>query len=395
MTNSVEQTRAKLEALLSESVEEARERAHTSFDKQLDTCGRHVVLFGAGNMGRQVLSRLRQDGIEPMAFADNSQGNWGNTIEGVTVLPPNEAAAKYGSCALFIVTIYNHDHYYPDTKQQLTKMGCVNITSVIPLRWKYHETFLPYYRDDLPYKVIEQKAEILAGFELWEDEASRWEYVAQVDWRLHGNFEVLSKLATEQAYFPENRLFNLSPEEAFVDVGAYDGDTLRNFLALRKNDFACALALEPDPLNYERLTAYVDTLPAKTRGKIKTMPVAAGAARGTLRFSSGLGTSSSLSEVGGLVVECCRLDDLLADCRTTYVKMDIEGAELDAIRGASGILRSSKPIVAACVYHVQNHLWRIPLELKSGNPDYSLFLRPYMVECWETVCYAVPAQRRL
>ena len=77
--------------------------------------------------------------------------------------------------------------------------------------------------------------------------------------------------------------------------------------------------------------------------------------------------------------------------KPTYIKLDIEGAELDALQGAGAILRGSAPRVAACVYHVQDHLWKIPLKLRELLPASSLYLRPHMHECWESVCYAVPA----
>jgi len=393
MTRMNSPLETELEALLSEPVERAKERAGSTFDEQLSPYGRKVVLFGAGNMGRQVLARLRQDGIEPQAFADNTRKNWGTQVDGVPVLPPAEAAGRYGQEAQFIVTIYNHDHSFPDTKRQLTALGCASTVSIIPLRWKYHETFLPYYRDDLPHKVLEHGDAIREGFALWADEASRREYVAQVNWRLHGNFEVLGPLSGKAAYFPEDETFRLTAKETFVDVGAYDGDTLAHFLALRAKDFHRVLALEPDPINFEKLNAYVASLPETIRSRIETKPLAAGAQPGRLRFDSGQGTSSSLSQKGSVEVECCRLDDLFAAQVPTYIKMDIEGAELDAIHGARLTLREKQPILAACVYHVQDHLWQVPLAILESNPDYHFFLRPYMAECWETVCYAVPPKR--
>jgi FkbM family methyltransferase len=385
---------AELDALLSEPVERAKQRAATAFDEAVGPYGGKVVLFGAGNMGRRVLARLRQDGVEPLAFADNASTNWGKAVDGLCVLSPEEAARCYSREAMFIVTIYNHDHSFCETKRQLTALGCANAISVIPLRWKYHETFLPYFRDDLPHKVLEEADEIRAGFVLWADEPSRREFVAQVHWRLHGDFGVLSPFSRKQAYFPEDEIFRLISEEFFVDVGAYDGDTLSHFLALREESFGRVLALEPDPVNFEKLRAYVASLPDRIRSKIEIKPLAASANPGRLRFAAGQGTSSSLSQQGEAEVECSRLDDLLLGERPTYIKMDIEGAELDAIRGASLTLNEKRPLVAACVYHVQDHLWKIPLTLRRLNPSYHFFLRPYMAECWETVCYAVPPERR-
>jgi len=77
----------------------------------------------------------------------------------------------------------------------------------------------------------------------------------------------------------------------------------------------------------------------------------------------------------------------------TYLKMDIEGAEVDTLAGASRVIRDHAPVLAICCYHCQDHLWRIPLPIHSLNPDYRFFLRPHDLEMWDLVCYAIPSGR--
>jgi FkbM family methyltransferase len=188
-------------------------------------------------------------------------------------------------------------------------------------------------------------------------------------------------------------LFNLSADDFFVDVGAYDGDTLRQFLALQGESFRRVLALEPDPDNLSQLQAFLSSLPDSLRSKIEARSFAAGSQSCILRFAAGGGTGSAVSAQGSVEVECVRLDDLLGGLRPTYIKMDIEGAEPDAIAGCERILRDDRPVLAACVYHAQDHLWTIPLAIHKFAPDYRLFIRPHATECRETVCYAVPPER--
>jgi hypothetical protein len=73
--------------------------------------------------------------------------------------------------------------------------------------------------------------------------------------------------------------------------------------------------------------------------------------------------------------------------------MDIEGAEPDALAGAGGLVARHRPVLAVCVYHVQNHLWRLPLQMRALADDYRYYLRPYNEEGWDLVCYGVPAER--
>src|SRR5262249_10413814 len=147
-----------------------------------------IVLFGAGNLGRQVLTRLREDGIEPLCFADNRASAWGTTIDSLRVLSPTDAAKEFGSRAVFIVTIWNVTHRYLDTQQQLRLLGCKWVMPVTSVRWKYHQRFLPYLWEDLPQNALRHADAIRAAYRLWSDGFSRREYVGQIAWRIRGDF---------------------------------------------------------------------------------------------------------------------------------------------------------------------------------------------------------------
>jgi hypothetical protein len=87
------------------------------------------------------------------------------------------------------------------------------------------------------------------------------------------------------------------------------------------------------------------------------------------------------------------LDELLYDYTPTYIKMDIEGGELEALKGARNIIKSAMPILAICVYHKQSDFWEIPLLIRSITEGYRFFLRAYSWSGFEVVCYAVPEKR--
>lgn len=383
---------AQLDELFRESVAAVRARERSAFDEEAGPYGNNLVLFGAGNLGRRVLARLRQDGIEPRAFADNNPARWGGRVDGLAVLAPSDAARRFGGDCAFVVTIWSETakQRFVRTRHQLTALGCYKVLPVSPLRWKYHDTFLPFLWEDLPHKVYEQAAAVRDALGLWADVSSRREYVAQVRWRALGDFDGLAAPTPHESYFPED-VFRLADDEAFVDCGAYDGDTVRTFLHRRGDAFRSLTALEPDPATYARLVAYLDTLPGRVRGRITALPVAVGAAAGRVTFDAG--GSAAVSEAGDVEVTCARLDDLLAGRPVTYVKMDIEGAEADAVAGAAGAIAGQRPVLAVCVYHRQDHLWRLPRLVHSIAPDYRFFLRPHENDGWQLVCYAVPAER--
>ncbi len=383
---------AELDRSLDRDVRAVEEWESTALDQRLQVVGGRVVLFGAGSLGRQVLAHLRRDHIEPVCFSDNNRESWGRTIDGLEVLPPPDAAQRYGNSAAFLVTIWNERHRFAETYRQLSELGAREIVPVGMARWKYREALLPFYWEEPPRHVQQQATAVRSAMDVWADEFSRREYVAQIRSRLWADYLGLSAPVGGECYFPED-IFQTSPQECFIDCGAYDGSTIRSFLSVRQNAFDSILGLEPDPETYRKLTHYVADLPAGISRRIAVSPLAVSDRRGVVSFDATGTLISSISPTGKLEVDCAPLDELLADKRPTFIKMDIEGAEPEALAGARGILQKHHPVLAICLYHRQDHLWRLPQFIKDAYDGYQLFLRPYDCDGWQLVCYAVPTDR--
>ncbi len=382
-----------LEELLGEDIEQACQREMSAFDALAAPLGRSIVLFGAGNLGRRTLAGLRAVGIEPLALADNNRKLWDSTVEGLQVLSPQHAAETFGSKAVFVVTIWGAGcrDRMAQRIRQLHTLGCERVVSFGLLFWKYPQIFLPHYALDLPHKVLEQAPLVRDAFRLWADEASRFEFVAQLRWRLMLDFDALPAPVEHKPYFPED-LCPLSAEEVFVDCGAFDGDTLKDFLALRNGAFRRIVAFEPDPVNWQRLVDFVSSLPAAVRGRIDVRPAAVGERTEKLQFSV-TGTAGSAAGQGSYEVDSCTLDEALHGLEPTWIKMDIEGFEAAAIAGARRLIQQSRPVLAVNLEHRQDDLWRIPTLVQSIAEGYRFFLRPHLLEGWDLVCCAIPAAR--
>jgi FkbM family methyltransferase len=386
----MDQYEQQLEALLREPISSVIERERTEFDRLLAGCNGRIVLFGSGNLGQKALRCLRSAGIEPLAFADNGERKWGTTVEGVPVVSPEDAVGRFGSSALFVVTIWSEGHRYTETKKQLMSLGCTHVTPVAPLRWKFPEQLLPDYCNDLPHKVVNEAVAVSAAARLWVDRESCREYLSQVRWRLLGDYDGLGPASSEEQYFPHD-LFSFRPDEVFVDCGAFDGDTARKFVA-RNPNFHRIIALEPDPENFHRLSRWSEWVDPTHRAVV-VHNLAVGARRECLAWNP-TGTESSCAASTGIIqVDCAPLDEIASGYGPTMIKMDIEGAELDALAGACKVILENHPVLAICVYHSQNDLWRVPLHIASVWQEYKLFLRPHGDEGRELVCYAVPPHR--
>jgi FkbM family methyltransferase len=379
-----------LDELFAESEAGARARERSAFDLAAGPSKDLIVLFGAGHFGRRTLAGMRKAGIEPAAFMDNDARLWNTSVEGVEVLSPEDAARRYAGQASFVITVWRGEgsDRMAQREAQLRGLGCRYVMTFLPLYWKHAEVFLPHYPVDLPHKVHQQADEVRRAGHLWSDDASRGEYLAQVRWRLTGDFSLPAPVQ-HTAYFPLE-LCPLTDHEVFVDCGAYDGDSIRTFLDQPKKSFKKIYGFEPDPANFRKLREEV-SLRAE-RDSITLQCAAVGAHNGSVTFSGDGNEASSVGK-GEMVVNCITLDEVLSGTEPTYIKMDIEGAELDALNGARKIIQRHSPVLAICSYHLQNHLWKIPLLIQSMNPSYSFFLRPHLLEGWDLVCYAIPKSR--
>jgi FkbM family methyltransferase len=341
------------------------------------------------------LAGLRKVGIEPLAFTDNNSALWGTEIQGVKVLSLTEAAEKYGQNAVFVITIWRGEatETMAERKKQLLDINCKRIVPFNFLFWKYPDIFLPHYALDLPSKVLEQAEKVKKCYSLWTDDVSRNEYISQLKWRLLGDFDGLPAPVKHEIYFPDD-LFTFMPKELFVDCGAYDGDTINNLMKLHRSFNGEIVAFEPDPTNFKNLGNFVTKNFHNEKPKVDIYPFAVGAQKSKVMFEAS-GTESSFVGSGTLEVDCVAIDDILANRKPTFIKMDIEGSELDALNGAKRSIMKDLPVLAICSYHHQDHLWRIPTLIDSFSDQYRFFLRPHLFEVWDLVCYAIPEKRLL
>ena len=383
-----------LQELLKEPISAVVKREQTTLEALMSQCHGRVVLFGAGNLGQRALSELRGIGVEPLCLSDNNQKRWGSSVEGCPVVSPTEAAERYGADALFVVTIWNAAHWYVETLAQLQALGCRYITSYPPLYWRFSKTFLPFLLNDFPHKVYEEASQVLAAEKLWSDQTSLDVYRSHVHWYATGDGSYLPQRPEENSYFPSD-LFAISPQESLVDCGAFDGDTIRQLTDRVGSQFQTLHAIEADTLSLAKLQSNLSAMSPDVVERVRVHPYAVGAERCTVQFELTGSVDSKMCNDGGIEVECIPIDDLFADSPVTMIKMDIEGAEYDALRGAEQVIRRDQPILAICVYHTQNDIWRLPLLAREMLPRHKFYLRAYEGDGFQTVMYAVPPERAL
>ena len=235
--------------------------------------------------------------------------------------------------------------------------------------------------------ILEHKARYQQVYDRLADETSRQHFAKVVAFRLNMDLEAMRgfSLAIDRQYF-ENFL-PVVTNGVFVDGGGYDGQTTERFAVWNPT--------------YRRIH-YFEPLPAMmevSRSKLAGLRDVNLVQRGLfsrndrLHFEAGAGPASSLSPTGQIEIEVVRLDDEVQE-PITFMKLDIEGAEHEALQGAATHIRTETPALAVCIYHDQRDFWRVPLRVLEINDRYNLFVRHYSESVRETVMFFVPNNYR-
>ena len=196
----------------------------------------------------------------------------------------------------------------------------------------------------------------------------------------------------ENYYYFSSVFFPIKMDEVFANVGALVGDCAIEFVKAcnkKKLPYKQIINFEPDPDNFKKLCTNL-----KPFAKVKCLPYGLWSSKARLRFSnpnqSIVGTPGWLDKTGSMEVEVDSLDHLLPDAEISFIKMDVEGAEIEALKGAANCIKKNKPKLAISVYHERNDIFEIPLLIHRIYPGYKFYLRHHSTTFSETVLFAVP-----
>lgn len=343
-----------------------------------------VILFGAAKMGVIYSDLCNKNKIKVLAFCDNDKSKHGFLIKKIDVISPDVLKDKYGKNVQIIITSL----YDEEIKKQLYGLGYKNIWSHTFFSTIFAKKFsvLSWTNYINTINTINtNKFKLIECFKILNDMESKNVFLNILKYRLNLDRKYLRlvKRNIEDIYFDEN-IYKLSKKEIFVDVGAFDGDTIELFIKATKNSFEKIYCFEPDKNTYLNLKKNVDK---KNDKRIEILEYGLGLKNETVFFTNDGGLGSKVSEFGEKI-EIKNMDNILND-KVTLIKMDIEGSEKNALLGAKKTIFKNKPKLAICAYHNLSDLWEIPLLIKNINPAYKIYLRHYNQFLFDTVCYAV------
>lgn len=334
-----------------------------------------IIVFGAGDQGMLTALLLRENDMPPACFADNDAARYGTQVKGLPVIAPADIPKMTGEYA-----VINNDSYRREKRAQLLTLG-------VPAEniWTF-DVFNPLFKDFTRAYVEAHQAEFRCTYDLLDDEASKKTYVNYLAGVYTANPKYYEEIAVPNDYFPPE-LAPVRYDHVFLDVGAYDGNTIEAFIAYA-GDYEKIHAFEP-------FAASAELIAAKNFARTKLHRAAASDVTGQKTFYcnnyGALTMITTILEKGAqheaVTLDTIRIDDALAGGKATFIKMDIEGSELDALHGAAQTIRANRPFLAICVYHKRDDLIRIVPYIKELVPDYRMYLRHHSKTGSDLVLY--------
>ncbi len=335
-----------------------------------DGIGRRYLL------GRNEYSKLIADVIEIDGFIDDFTeiDIWNNKAVLKSRLVPANAIVI--NCSMSIAPVAAH--------KKVQELGIKSILSYIDLSTVNPSKF------PLPSFVLETRKDVSENLEKWkklynsfDDEKSRQVLDDVLSYRITGNYNFMKnfKISLQEQYFEE--FFKLDKGEIFVDSGGFNGDTTEEFCKYCP-DYNRIYFFEPSLKNLSAAKSRLNKLK-----NIDFIDLGISDKAGELSFDSDAGSACSITESGKSVIRVTTLD-LYIKGKITFIKMDLEGWELNALKGARTHIINDYPKLAIAVYHKSSDFWKIFEYVSSLRNDYKIFLRHYTEGWSETVLFFLP-----
>ena len=330
-----------------------------------------IVLYGMGDGCEKLLRACTRFKIPVSGIFASDEYVRGHSFHGFPVLRYDEARKTFGEMVILLAFAV----FEPRLTEKIKRIAKEN---------ELYAPDVPLFGEGLfDRSYLEaHRAELETVYRLLADETSRTVFRSVLNYKVSGKPEYLWNCETsvKEAYY----ILTLGPRECYADLGAYNGDTIQEFLKVVGNRYHRIFAFEPNPKNYKKLLRSCQGIQ-----DLQLFQTAAWNRKVSLPFRLKAGRSSAFDPLEAGRVEADSVDHLIKE-PLTFVKLDVEGAERKALEGCREQIRYFKPKLAVSAYHRNEDLFSLVFQILSLRPDYRVFLRhhPY-VPAWDTLYYFV------
>ena len=334
-----------------------------------------VVLYGTGNAAEKIISLCRTKNISIAGIFASDAFVRDRSFKGYPVISYEEAKRRFG----YMTVLLCFGSHLPEVIDNFRRINEEQNLFAPDLPIAGGELF------DKGYKY-RHAAELSKALDMLSDDESRRVFASWTDYRLSGRIDHLFECESPD---DENwALLGLDGNETYFDLGAYNGDTVRQFLKMTDGRYGSITAVEPEKRNFRKLSEYAEGL----TGSLNLVNKAVSDKEDIILFEKGSGRGGAIGKGRTVEVEATSVD-ILAEklgLSPSFVKMDLEGMEARAIEGAAKTIAGNKPKLLISAYHRSEDIFDIPLRIKKIRPDYKVYLRHSpCIPAWEFNYYFV------
>ena len=347
----------------------------------LAECDRPIVMYGMGNGADKIIAVCEKYGVQISDFFASDGFVRGHSFHGKTVISYSAMKEKYAGQNPIVLLSFASS--LPDVIELFKKVAseCEMYAPDVPV---FGETLftIEFFNKN--------RARFDAIYSLLADEESKRIYKNVISYKLSGNISYLfdSESDKDSVY---NELLDCKSIKSYLDLGAYNGDTIREMLFYNPQ-LESAIALEPDARNFRKLNEYAQNV---DNCEIKCINAGAWCENTTLLFDASGNRNAGIVSKGNIVskikeVNVVSVDSVLNGASVDYIKYDVEGSEKEALLGSAQTIRAHAPKLLISLYHRSEDMFALPELINELNPDYSLYLRrfPY-IPAWDLNLYAI------
>ncbi len=338
-----------------------------------------IVLYGMGDGAEKIKKVLDSRKIPVSDIMASDDFVRGHSFLGTRVKTLSEIEKLYGNDFIILVSFGTNipeviDRLYEINGKYELYAPCVPVAG----ENLFDGAFVKANYDD-----------IKKAYSLLADEQSKKVFENIIRYKLSGKIHYLRDCETPRDEMYD--LLNISAEEIYADIGAYNGDTLAEFLAQTGMNFKKLYAMEPDHKNYIKLKRRFYMLGS---GIFEAYNCGAWDSETEMEFYAGSGRGSGFAKgkksVRTVTVKMMSPDYMLQGEKATFIKYDVEGSEEKALNGSVRTITAFHPKLAVSVYHRNEDIFALPLLVNGLSKRYSIYLRhhPYIPD-WDTNIYCI------
>lgn len=345
-----------------------------------------IVFFGAGFALKRILPRFEKNGFFIGCVADSNPQKHGTFYDGrYRILPLGQTMSEFPN-ALYVIS---SPVYFHEIQKNLTR--AIEKKRVCGIDFECGHYFSGTDFKSYLTKHLDRFEKVYISL---DDDLSKKTYLNVIKAHLSGRREDFETAWWgKDDWYLFKSLLRPNAKTVYLDCGAYDGDTLLVFNAAAKNGYASIIAFEPDETVQEKLESVIRET---NLSNVRVIQKGVYSSPGTVKFTLG-GVYSTIAnankalqpQVQEVSVNVTTIDAILCGEFVDIIKMDIEGAEYNALLGAEATIKKYKPRLAICLYHNYEDFLRIPELILQMAPHYKLYIRHHSQSCTDTILYAI------